>query len=279
MRERDGEFSLRRTQRSRKSRFEFGENWGKFSKTKVTEERIAIALEHILDFLGRENLEGERFLDIGCGSGIHSLAAVRAGASEVFSFDYDPLSVEATRYCRSLINAPQSWQVESGDALDPQYVEGLGEWPLVYSWGVLHHTGDVWLGLEHALKCVAPGGLFYVALYSEDRQQNPEYWLKIKEKYANSSSLKKEFMLWSYIVNKIIKWKPWKIPKIIKKSREYKKRRGMDYITDIRDWLGGWPMEFVKDDEVVAFANERGFDLEKIIQIEANTEFLFRRSA
>ena len=259
------------------ARFEFGSNWYNYVRKNLTDERIGIAKAHLLDFLGTNDLNGVAFLDIGCGSGVHSLAAHLAGASRIHSFDYDEKSVAATQFCREKANSEANWIVERGDVLDQDYMKNLGQWPLVYSWGVLHHTGDVWAALENAMAAVAPGGRFYVALYSEDRQKRPQYWLDIKERYAKAGRFKKEFMFWHNILSDRLKWKPWKVGKLIRQAKKSKKIRGMSLFTDIRDWLGGWPMQFVKDQEVVDFAMSKGFALEKIIQVEGNTEFLFRK--
>ncbi len=259
------------------ARFEFGSNWYKYVRKNLTDERIAIAKAHLLDFLDVKDLNGIAFLDIGCGSGVHSLAAQLSGASKIHSFDYDEQSVAATEFCRAKTRSKGNWVVERGDVLDRDYMNGLGQWPLVYSWGVLHHTGDVWQALANAMETVAPDGRFYVALYSEDREKRLQYWLDIKERYANAGPLKKELMFLHNVLSDRMKWKPWKIGKLMRQAKKSKESRGMSLFTDIRDWLGGWPMQFVKDQDVVQFAEARGFSLEKIVQIEANTEFLFRR--
>ncbi|MDR2417362.1 MAG: 50S ribosomal protein L11 methyltransferase, partial [Holosporales bacterium] len=80
---------------AQEDRFAFGKNWTKFLAL-VDEERIATAMRSLCNALEEENLEGKRFLDIGSGSGLFSLAAYRLGA-EVFSFDYDEGSVACTQ--------------------------------------------------------------------------------------------------------------------------------------------------------------------------------------
>ncbi len=260
------------------NRFGFGQNWSQYVEKSLNPERIRISQEHLLAFLGRENLEGEQFLDIGCGSGVHSLAAKLSGAAKIHSFDFDENSVAATKSCRELEGNPDYWQVERGDVLDAEYMASLGQWPLVYSWGVLHHTGDVWRALENAVTTVAPNGYFYVALYSADREKKQEWWSDYKKKFANSSKLKQEYLLWSWILRKRIKFRPWRIPRFMKEAREYKKHRGMDLVTDIRDWLGGWPMEWAKDQDVIDFLEARGFEIRNIDRTYANTEFLAQRT-
>jgi SAM-dependent methyltransferase len=263
-----------------KERFEFGQNWLAFAQEHVTQDQVDISRERMLRFLTRDGLNGLSFLDIGCGSGLHSLAALQAGASAVHGFDYDEYSVEATRYLQSKAGSPACWTVEQGSVLDDRFIGQLGRYDLVYSWGVLHHTGDVWHAIRNAATCVKPGGLFYVALYSADVQVDPppEYWLAIKRKYVSSGRLARRWMELIYILRFELGWNPLKLPAFLKRAREYKVNRGMNIFTDIRDWLGGWPMEFVRDADAIRFCEGLGFRLHNIKTGEANTEFLFVRS-
>src|SRR5262245_34248014 len=163
-------------------RFEFGRNWKRFIRRNFTEERLQIAQKHMLDFLGRNSLEGLDFLDIGCGSGIHSYGALRSRAGRVLSFDYDPNSVAATQLLHARAGSPSNWTVRQGDVLDDACIESLGKWSLVYSWGVLHHTGDMWRAIRNAQRTVAKDGYFYIALYSADADFQPskEFWIDKK---------------------------------------------------------------------------------------------------
>ncbi len=259
-------------------RFEFGKNWLNYIHKNLTEEKVEISRKHMLRVLGQEDIKRMSFLDIGCGSGLHSFAAWQAGAREVYSFDYDPKSVEATRYVCGRAGNPANWAVvEQGSVLDDAYMEGLPQFDLVYSWGVLHHTGDVWHAIRNAAGRVKTGGLFYIALYSADVQKNPtpEFWLEVKRRYVSSGWLRRRCMdawyVWRFILNRRIR----NLPVFIKRARTHKQSRGMSLFTDIRDWLGGWPMEFVYDAEVVHFCEQLGFRKVKMLTGEANTEFVF----
>jgi 2-polyprenyl-6-hydroxyphenyl methylase/3-demethylubiquinone-9 3-methyltransferase len=262
-------------------RFEFGRNWSRFVRRSFNEERLEVARKRILEFTGLKDLAGFDFLDIGCGSGIHSYAAQRSGAARVRSFDYDPHSVAATRALQEHAGRPGNWTVERGDVLDAAYLAALGKFNFVYSWGVLHHTGAMWTAVRNAASLVADGGLFYIALYSADADFQPskEFWLDVKQRYNRSSWFGKEWMLWWYVWRFMMQ-KDWNRAKeVFDRAVEYKTQRGMDLLADIRDWLGGWPMEYAGDQETVdLLEKEYGFRMLNADTGQACSEFLFART-
>lgn len=260
-----------------RERFEFGKNWQDFVKNNLTRERIDKARHDLLSFLGVSDLKGHRFLDIGSGSGLHSLAAFDAGADSILSFDYDPDSVAATTGMRHSRGEPANWQITRGSILDGDFLGGLGRFDIVYSWGVLHHTGDVWTAIDNARQLVAPGGLFYIALYDADNcAVSPEFWLDVKQRYLATGILGKRAMEIWYVWRFMLGKNPLRLGELLRTAREYKKHRGMSFYTDVKDWLGGWPMEFTTVDAVVAKLQADGFGLLNIKTGEANTEYLFR---
>jgi 2-polyprenyl-6-hydroxyphenyl methylase/3-demethylubiquinone-9 3-methyltransferase len=263
------------------ARFEFGRNWKNYIEHHFSQERVDVSRRHMLEFLGRNDLSGLTIMDIGCGSGLHSLAAWQSGAATVISFDYDANSVKATRILHDHVGRPANWEIFQGSVLDEAYMRSLPTVDLVYSWGVLHHTGDVWKAVRFASIPVKPDGQFYIALYSADVQKppfTPEFWLKVKQEYLHGSSLKKRYLEAWYVWRFMLGGRPWRLPEFLRRRSEYMRERGMDMMTDIRDWLGGWPMEFCYDDDVRRFAEkELGMELVRIATGEANTEFLFRR--
>ena len=268
-------------QQPEESRFEFGKNWYDFIQKNFDEEKVEISKRHILQFLRRESLAGITVLDIGCGSGLHSLAMLKAGAARVHGFDYDPTSIEATRFIQARTGKPDNWAVEQGSVLDDAYMNGLPLFDLVYSWGVLHHTGDVWHAIRNAGNRVKPGGLFYIALYAADVRidPTPEFWLDVKRRYVGANWPRRRMMEWWYVWRFEMNRNPKNFPRFLKMMRAYKKNRGMSKFTDIRDWLGGWPMEFVYDKDAIAYVEKLGFRLDNIATGEANSEFLFVRNA
>jgi len=95
-------------------RFEFGKNWQRFLSV-LNDERIAEAEKSLRAMLETESLSGKSFLDVGSGSGLFSLAAMRLGAARVHSFDYDPQSVACTRELkRRYFPDAHHWTIEEG---------------------------------------------------------------------------------------------------------------------------------------------------------------------
>jgi predicted RNA methylase len=260
-------------------RFGFGENWADYLQKNFSDERVDIAREHLLGFLKLDSLKGLSFLDIGCGSGLHSLAAWRAGAEWVVSFDYDADSVATTQKLHALSGSPGNWTVMQGSVLDDAFLRTLPKADIVYSWGVLHHTGAMWQAIENAARQCHASSLFYIALYSSDVYVNPpaEYWLKVKKTYNRAGALKKRGMELRYAWRDLIKNQLLHGKNPLTRIRQYKQTRGMSYWHDVRDWLGGYPMEFAGNKETESFARDRlGLELVHLRAGHGNTEYLFR---
>ena len=169
--------------------------------------------------------------------------------------------------------------MQQGSVLDKSFVEKLPQADIVYSWGVLHHTGSMWEAIQNAASRVNQNGVFYIALYTTDVYNDPppEYWLDIKRQYNRSSRLGKRRMEWAYAW----KYNIWPDLKRRKNPLHYlladNRERGMTYWTDVRDWLGGWPMEFAGIAETKSFASDKlKMQLLNIVAGEGNTEYLFR---
>ena len=163
------------------SRFAFGSNWAGFLEI-LDDSRVAEAEISLTKALDSENFEGKLFMDVGCGSGLFSLAARRLGA-EVVSIDFDPDSVKCTNELKSRFYPDDtSWKVIEGSALDEEFLNKLPHADIVYSWGVLHHTGDLWRALGNVAKKTRHGGRIYIALYN-DQGTASDLWLVIKKAY------------------------------------------------------------------------------------------------
>ena len=257
--------------------FSFGRNWDRYVRGHFDDGRVEISRRYLMDFLGLPDLSGKSFLDIGCGSGIHSLAAHRSGASRVVSIDVDPFSVKATKQVREKAGSPPSWEVFEGSILDPPFMSRITPTDIVYSWGVLHHTGNLWEAMRQAAGRVPPGGLFYVAIY-EKTPRSP-YWIGVKQRYNRASALRKRFMELGYVYRTFLRTKsPALLLGNLRYIRDYRASRGMEFWTDIRDWLGGWPYEPATPAEMTGFCEKvLGLRTVKIKTGEANIEYLFSR--
>lgn len=258
--------------------FGFGRNWSRFLR-EIDEGRIREA-ESSLVQLGLSNLEGNTFLDVGCGSGLFSLAARRLGA-KVHGFDVDPASVAAARALKATcVGEDADWVVEEGSILDASYVRSLGTFDYVYAWGVLHHTGDMWLAVDNILQVVAPDGLLCLALYN-DQGGSSRRWLYVKRLYNRFRFLRPLLLVFSFIK---LQWRGWLLGLWRRRSfspaRSYPgDNRGMSLWRDTVDWVGGYPFEVSTPDEVIDRLHRSGFQLVKLKtrQGTGNNEFVFKK--
>ena len=264
-------------------RFEFGKNWSEFLRT-LNSERIENAKESLRDMLGVETLDNVRFLDAGCGSGLFSLAARSLGA-EVHSFDYDLHSVACANELRnrSFPDDP-AWTVEEGSVLDKGYLSKLGRFDVVYSWGVLHHTGDMRSAFENVASLVAENGLLFISIYNYQPVWT-KVWKLIKKAYNQSPRPMRKVILglvvlWYESAKTVQEMLRLKNPWPPKRWREYRRNRGMSLLHDYVDWVGGWPFEAARPEGVFDFFREKGFALERLKTCAGRhgcNEFVFKR--
>jgi 2-polyprenyl-3-methyl-5-hydroxy-6-metoxy-1,4-benzoquinol methylase len=278
------ETSLHANEITSGERFEFGKNWQRFLEV-LNEERICQAEESLKLMLRVNNLEGKRFLDIGSGSGLFSLAARRLGAS-VVSIDYDPNSVGCTAELRRrYFELDQEWNILEGSALDTEFIKSLGLFDVVYSWGVLHHTGDMWKGLENAQWPVVNGGQLFIAIYNDMGSQSKR-WKWIKHTYNKIPRVLQAPVAACIIAPTEMKAAMGSLLKLkfgqyVRSWKQYEQNRGMTKWRDVVDWVGGYPYEVAKPEEVFEFFRDRGFVLSKLkcggVGLGCN-EFVFVRT-
>jgi len=247
-------------------RFEFGRNWASFLSV-LNEERIVMAEESLKRMLEVTDLQGKTFLDIGSGSGLFSLAARRLGA-QVLSFDYDLQSVACTAELkRRYFKEDSSWIVGSGSALDQSYLHQLGKFDVVYSWGVLHHTGKMWSALKNVVPMVNEGGSLFIAIYN-DQGRMSKTWLDVKKAYNKLPS----YLRWVILYPAFLRlWGPTTIRDFVHgrpfdtwKNYAHQGARGMSPYHDVVDWVGGLPFEVAKPEEIFHYFKNYGFCLEKL---------------
>lgn len=262
----------------RKSHFEFGENWRDYAKT-VDRHRIHQAVIG-LQKLFPDGLSGQSFLDIGCGSGLHSLAAILSGASPVTAVDIDENSVETTRQLLDRLAPGNQCTVRVVSVFDLT-PEQYGRFDIVYSWGVLHHTGDMWRAIGRAAEMVKPGGEIAIAIYATTKLDAP--WTLEKRFYSSAPTavqwaIRQGYMA-AWLTNKAVRgYNP------ITVLRQYHDMRGMNFSHDAHDWLGGYPYQTASADDLrsyfakLDFEEVRAFALPRSLGLFGSGchEFVFR---
>ncbi len=261
-------------------RFRFGENWAEFARG-LDDRGILGAHEGLVRLAGPDALRGKSFLDIGCGSGLHALAALKLGASRMLAVDFDPLSVATTEKLLRQHAPDLDWRAERTSVfdLDP---ERHGQFDIVYSWGVLHHTGAMIPAIEKAAAMVAPKGQIILALYRKTPLCG--FWLWEKKLYAKAPAGVQRFLQSVYIalfrLNFLLRGNDFDTY-----VRDYRSQRGMDYLHDVHDWMGGYPYESINPGDATSLLNKLGFKIERTFVHAGGLglfgtgcdEFVFRR--
>lgn len=263
-------------------RFAFGKNWQSFL-TELDDDRIAEAIASLKRTLGVQSLVGQRFLDIGCGSGLFSLAAQRLGA-EVVSIDYDEDSVACTEELRRRFGSDAKvWEIRQGSVLDPSLMESLGRADVVYSWGVLHHTGDMDRAIEIVAERTKLNGTYCLAIYN-DQGGASRRWLRIKQLYNRLPGFAQPF--WVMVVAGFYELKfaaarlvRLQNPLPFQDWKAKRRDRGMSAWHDWVDWVGGLPFEVAKPERVILPLRKRGFVLDNLKTVGNGwgcNEYVFR---
>ncbi|GMQ78986.1 MAG: class I SAM-dependent methyltransferase [Anaerolineae bacterium] len=261
--------------------FSFGKNWRNFVSV-LNEEHIYQAQDSLRTMLRKDRLDGLRFLDAGCGSGLFSLAALRLEAREVVSFDSDSESLQCAHYLNEKYGPLPQWKIAQGSVLDRNWLTSLGKFDVVYSWGVLHHTGDLWQALDNIIIPVSPKGTLFISIYN-DQGIISKFWKTVKRIYNRSPKAIGLLMATCWyivvIINKIILGVArMQSPRVWFQSAGM---RGMNIWYDAVDWVGGYPFETARSEDVFRFYRDRGFALVEMILKKGSgcNEYVFTRNA
>jgi 2-polyprenyl-3-methyl-5-hydroxy-6-metoxy-1,4-benzoquinol methylase len=256
-------------------RFEFGRNWQRFLTT-LDDEQIAAAVQSLQSTLGAGSIAAKSFLDVGCGSGLFSLAARKLGAF-VRSFDFDEHSVECACQLKDrYFPADDKWQIGTGSVLDGELLFSLDKFDVVYAWGVLHHTGAMRKAWEGVAGLVADEGKLCISIYN-DQGYVSRLWHVVKRTYQRLPRwLQPALVLFVAAVQfsrrlaitfaagllRLVSLRNPVMP-LVNWYREacQRQQRGMHHWHDLVDWVGGYPFEVARPEEVFNFFRARGFEL------------------
>jgi SAM-dependent methyltransferase len=238
----------------RETHFEFGENWKNYAKI-IDQKRIDSAIEGVRK-LFPDGLAGKTFLDIGCGSGLHSLSALSLGAASVTAIDIDENSVSTTEELLTRHSPDLKWTAKIASVFDAS-PDTLGKFDVVYSWGVLHHTGDMWRAIECAAGLVKRGGEFAIAIYYAARFDR--MWKAEKRFYSRATRPIQWGVRQIYVVAFLTARTLLGGGNPISFLRSYSDGRGMNFSHDAHDWLGGYPYETASTAEMRERFSKLGF--------------------
>ncbi len=269
---------VERKSKTRDLCYDFGGNWQAFSAAKLDARRLDAAVQSLRQLIGAENVQGRTFLDVGCGSGLFSVAAALCGAAQVVGFDINPTGIEvcrsnAARFAEHL-NSVAVPHFCVGSALDREFLTALGTFDVVYAWGCLHHTGDMWQAIRNTASLVKPEtGTLVMSIYNY--HWTSPVWKQVKFLY-NVSPRPVRWLL-NYLFGALVYAGVWATTR----QNPLKKERGMDFWYDVIDWLGGYPYEYARIADVVDFVQALGFQVEQVVKTRGWTgcnEYVFSRA-
>jgi SAM-dependent methyltransferase len=255
------------------ARFAFGKNWQSYSMNSLTPERMEQSRRAFCHLFDGIDLRDKPFIDIGYGQGLSLIIAAQMGA-KVLGIDVDKDNIEALRRVQQVVGYPEVIPTCCASILDEGFVnEHRGRFDIVHSWGVLHHTGDMRKAIENACALVAEGGHFICSIYN--RHWTSPLWKIIKRSYNRLPvSLQRAMISLLYPVIYIAKF-------LVTRKNPKQMDRGMDFLHDVVDWVGGYPYEYADIEEIRDYVCRQGFICLRMRAAKVPTgcnEFVFQKT-
>ena len=251
--------------------FDFGENWSQYSEIALTQESLDSAISSMQTLVGIESLENLSFLDVGCGSGLFSIAAHKLNATKVVGIDINPVCIDVSNRNSQKYSPDSSIIFRKGSALDPNLLPEYGQFDIVYTWGSLHHTGSMWNAIFEVSKLVKPNGIYALSIYN--KHFTSPIWKMIKRTYNFMPGVGKKIIIAKFVaIIFIAKY-------LVTGRNPFEKERGMDFKYDVVDWVGGFPYEYAKPQEIIDFLGELDIKLIRYFPAQVPTgcnEFVFK---
>lgn len=226
----------------------FGENFRDNLLNDFNDEQLDAAKDFLLSYWELKNLKGLTFFDAGCGSGVYTLAASLLGA-KVTSFDIDDVALTNTQGLLVKQNITDVTLLK-GSILDEVFLNRLGQFDVVLCWGVAHHSGEMWKCVDLMTKLVTPKGKLHLGIYNhadgwglypDGRFGQSSFWEKIKYVYVRLPKALQRVIDWLATAGIVLIYLiTFNNP--IKKLKS-NQRRGMNWQSDLKDWLIAYPHE------------------------------------
>ena len=132
----------------------------------------------------------------------------------------------------------------------------------------MHHTGNMWTALQNITTLVNDGGTLFISLYN-DQGRISKMWTYHKKKY---NRLPQPFKgVYAFIIMGAREVKSFLGNLVLLRPMRYinywrspAQERGMSHYYDMIDWIGGYPFEVSKPEEIFKFFHEQGFELKKL---------------
>lgn len=258
--------------------FDFGANWQRYSLHALTADRVEEARADFSTLTEEIDLNSKTFLDVGFGQGLISFNAASAGA-KVYSLDISPRCLEALEVTAQFFDPSirEKLDITVGSILSNETVQSLLEknvdgYHVVHAWGVLHHTGDLKGAFANCVKLLGDQGALIVAIYN--RHWSSPVWKLIKRLYCAAPVVVQKLLI--AVFTPIIFVAKFLVTRKSPMSTE----RGMEFFTDIVDWVGGYPYEYASVEEMRSLGNEHGLKLLRVNPASVPTgcnEFVFSR--